>query len=361
VFLKRLEDAQKCGDPIHGAIAGGGVHQDGKTNGITAPNPESQTRLQQEIYDKFKINPEEIQLIEAHGTGTKLGDPIEIEGLRELFKVYTQKKSYCAIGSVKSNIGHTLTAAGVAGVIKLLLALQHKKLPPTIHFKNLNENISLKDSPFYVNTEYKDWSAPREGTRRAAISSFGFSGTNAHVVISEVKQQANSCSPHTRADTPVIITLSAKSRLQLSAYAKSLLAFLEKNTTLNLVDLAYTFQVGRQAMNHRLAIVTRSHEELKQSLGNFVEGKSDLNLSIGEVEQGSGLIGDTEEGLEYIEKLAQGKKQKKLAELWVNGNSIDWQPLYKHEIVQRLSGLPVYPFARERYWISETQGKEIIP
>ncbi|MCP4267459.1 MAG: hypothetical protein GY777_18165, partial [Candidatus Brocadiaceae bacterium] len=113
VFLKRLEDAQKSGDPIYGVIRGWGVNQDGKTNGITAPNPESQTRLHQEIYDKYKINPEHIQLIEAHGTGTKLGDPIEIEGLTESFKKYTQKKNYCAIGSVKSNIGHTLTAAGV--------------------------------------------------------------------------------------------------------------------------------------------------------------------------------------------------------------------------------------------------------
>ncbi|MCP5002916.1 MAG: type I polyketide synthase, partial [Planctomycetes bacterium] len=198
--------------------------------------------------------------------------------LHESFKKYTQKKNYCAIGSVKSNIGHLLAAAGVAGVIKLLLALRHKKLPPTINFENLNEHISLEDSPFYVNTECKDWNAPLEGVRQSAISSFGFSGTNAHVVISAAKQQTNSCSSHTHADTPVIITLSAKTRLQLSAYAKSLLAFLEKNSALNLIDLAYTFQVGRQAMNHRLAIVTRSHEELKQSLQNYIEGKSDLNL-----------------------------------------------------------------------------------
>ncbi|MCP5007146.1 MAG: SDR family NAD(P)-dependent oxidoreductase, partial [Planctomycetes bacterium] len=360
VFLKRLKDAQKSGDPIYGVIRGWGVNQDGKTNGITAPNPESQTRLQQEIYDKQKINPEEIQLIEAHGTGTKLGDPIEIEGLQESFKKYTKKKNYCAIGSVKSNIGHSLTAAGVAGVIKLLLALRHKKLPPTINFEKLNEHISLEDCPFYVNTECKDWNAPLEGIRQAAISSFGLSGTNAHVVISEAKQQTYPCSLNAHADTPIIITLSAKTRLQLSAYAKSLLAFLEKNSTLNLIDLAYTFQVGRQAMNHRLAIVTRSQEELRQSLQNYIEDKPYLNLLLGEVRQESGLIGDTAEGVEYIEKLTQGQKLKKLAELWINGNSIDWQRLYDPETVKRLSGLPVYPFARERYWISEKQGKGLL-
>jgi len=113
------------------------------------PNPDSQTRLEQEVYDKYQIDPASIQLIEAHGTGTKLGDPIEVEGLKKAFKKYTKNKEYCALGSVKSNIGHCATAAGVAGLIKLVLALQHKQLPPTINFERLNEHIDLKDSPFY--------------------------------------------------------------------------------------------------------------------------------------------------------------------------------------------------------------------
>ncbi|MCP4630010.1 MAG: polyketide synthase, partial [bacterium] len=153
VFLKRLEDARRDGDQIHGVIRGWGVNQDGKTNGITAPNPDSQARLEKEIYEKYSINPEEIQLIEAHGTGTKLGDPIEVEGLKESFKSYTTKENYCALGSVKSNIGHLLTAAGVSGAIKLLLSLKHQKIPPTIQYDHMNEHIELKKSPFYVNTE----------------------------------------------------------------------------------------------------------------------------------------------------------------------------------------------------------------
>ena len=167
VMLKRVEDAEKDGDNILGLIRGWGVNQDGKTNGITAPNTESQTQLEQQVYDQFDIDPNSIQLIEAHGTGTKLGDPIEIEGLRKTFKKYTQEKEYCALGSVKSNIGHCLTAAGVAGVIKVVQSLKHQQLPPTINFGQLNEHISLDDSPFYVNTKLRGL----EGQGRSATTS----------------------------------------------------------------------------------------------------------------------------------------------------------------------------------------------
>ena len=157
VVLKRLAEAERDGDLIYGVIEGWGVNQDGKTNGITAPNPESQTRLEQEVYERYGIDPGSIQLIEAHGTATKLGDPVEVEGLKNAFRKYTEKKEYCALGSVKSNIGHCLTAAGVAGVIKVLLALKHRQLPPTINFERLNEHIELKESPFYVNERLREW------------------------------------------------------------------------------------------------------------------------------------------------------------------------------------------------------------
>jgi len=157
VVLKRLAEAERDVDLIYGVIEGWGVNQDGKTNGITAPNPESQTRLEQEVYERYGIDPGSIQLIEAHGTATKLGDPVEVEGLKNAFRKYTEKKEYCALGSVKSNIGHCLTAAGVAGVIKVLLALGHRQLPPTINFEGLNEHIELKESAFYVNDRLREW------------------------------------------------------------------------------------------------------------------------------------------------------------------------------------------------------------
>lgn len=175
ILLKRLEDATKDGDRVYGVICGWGVNQDGKTSGLTAPNGDSQARLEKEIYEKYAIHPEEIQLIEAHGTGTQLGDPLEIEGLKVSFQRYTKKENYCALGSVKSNIGHLLAAAGVAGVIKILLSLKHRQLPPMIHYDTLNEHTQLKGSPFYVNAECKNWEISEGQKRRAAISSFGFS------------------------------------------------------------------------------------------------------------------------------------------------------------------------------------------
>ena len=185
VLLKRLDDAQRDNDVIHGVIEGWGVNQDGKTNGITAPNPQSQTRLQQEVYERFGIDPGAIGLVEAHGTGTKLGDPIEVEALKASFGKYTQRSGYCALGSVKSNIGHCLTAAGIAGFIKLMLSLKHRQQPPTIQFERLNEHIDLAGSPFYINRELKAWDVSVGQRRHAAISAFGFGGTNAHVVVAE--------------------------------------------------------------------------------------------------------------------------------------------------------------------------------
>lgn len=185
ILLKRLEDAERDGDRIDGVIRGWGVNQDGKTNGITAPNGDSQTRLEKYVYDRFELNPDSIQMIEAHGTGTKLGDPIEVAGLKASFQDYTSRQRYCALGSVKSNVGHLLAAAGIAGAIKSILALKHRKLPPTIHFDTLNEHIDLENSPFYVNTSGRDWQVEDGEMRRAAVSGFGFSGTNAHVVFEE--------------------------------------------------------------------------------------------------------------------------------------------------------------------------------
>ncbi len=185
VLLKRLSDAIRDHDHIYGVIRGWGINQDGKTNGITAPSVNSQIALEKEVYQRFAIHPDTISLVEAHGTGTKLGDPIEVEALIASFRAFTNKQHYCALGSVKSNIGHVLTAAGAAGIMKVLLSLQHRMLPPTIHFDTLNEHITLDGSPFYVNTQLQDWETEPGIPRRTAVSSFGFSGTNAHIVIEE--------------------------------------------------------------------------------------------------------------------------------------------------------------------------------
>lgn len=185
LVLKPLSRAKEDKDYIYGVIQGSGVNQDGKTNGITAPSVISQTNLEKDVYRKFSINPENITYVETHGTGTKLGDPIEVKALTEAFQTFTAKQNYCALGSVKANIGHTTMAAGAVSVIKVLLAMKNKKIPPLISYQELNENIKLSQSPFYINQELINWDVPEGIPRTAAISAFGFSGTNCHMVIRE--------------------------------------------------------------------------------------------------------------------------------------------------------------------------------
>jgi polyketide synthase PksN len=338
-------------------VEGWGVNQDGKTNGITAPNPESQTRLMQNVYDKYRIEPANIQLVEAHGTGTKLGDPIEVEGLKATFRKYVQSSHTCALGSVKSNIGHCLTAAGIAGVIKLLLALQHKQLPPTVNFEQLNEHIDLTGSPFYINTRLRPWEVEGTARRQAAISSFGFSGTNAHVVIGEAAASVADARA-TAVLVPgakVIAPLSARTPEQLQQKAEDLLAFLRgEGREVVLHDLAYTLQVGRTAMDERLGFVVGSVGELTEKLEAWVRG----DRAIGDVHQGQvkrsndalSLFSVDADLQETVARWIAKQRLSRLVELWVKGLELDWGKLYGEVRPRRIS-LPLYPFARERYWI----------
>jgi acyl transferase domain-containing protein/enoyl-CoA hydratase/carnithine racemase/acyl carrier protein len=357
VLLKRLADAERDGDLIHAVIAGWGVNQDGKTNGITAPNPESQARLEQDVYDRYGIDPADIGLIEAHGTGTKLGDPIEVEGLTKAFSKYTRNREYCALGSVKSNIGHSLAAAGIAGALKLILALKHKQLPPTINFERLNEHIDLHESPFYINAELRAWESSGRA-RQAATSSFGFSGTNAHVVIAEYLPPAQSRPPVTVATQgdQALIPLSAKTAEQLDQKAADLLDFLRRApASIDLLEVAYTLQVGRAAMEERLGIVATSLEQLASRLEAYVGGVPQLEGvvrgCVKRTHDPLSIISQDEDVKEaIIGKWISGGKHSRLLDLWVNGLELDWSRLYGETRPRRVS-LPEYPFAKERYWI----------
>ncbi|HYK03298.1 MAG TPA: SDR family NAD(P)-dependent oxidoreductase [Thermoanaerobaculia bacterium] len=365
VMLKRLADARRDGDLIQGVIQGWGVNQDGRTNGITAPNPDSQTRLEQDVYDKYRINPEHIQLIEAHGTGTKLGDPIEVDGLKASFKKYTRKQQFCAIGSVKSNIGHCLTAAGIAGVIKLLLALKHRQLPPTINFERLNEHMDLTESPFFVNTSLQKWSPGDAAIRQAAISSFGFSGTNAHLVIgehlpaAEVARAAAVTSPNGNA----VIPLSARTAGQLQQKARDLLDFIRTERSTELRELAYTLQVGRTPMEERLGFVVSSIEQLTEKLDAWLEGERNLqDVHEGGVKRNRealSLFSSDADLQETIDKWIAHRKLPKVLELWVKGFDLEWSKLYGDARPQRVA-LPLYPFAKERYWIEAAATEQAV-
>ncbi|MGG1948340.1 SDR family NAD(P)-dependent oxidoreductase [Trinickia sp. NRRL B-1857] len=361
LILKRLSDAKTHEDNIHGLIIGSGINQDGKTNGITAPSLPSQVDLCREIYRTHDINPESISYVEMHGTGTKLGDPIELEALATAFRSWTDKKNYCRIGSVKTNIGHVTAAAGVAGMQKVLLSMKHGELPPSIHFSKPNSHFDFSASPFFVGTELTPWHAPQGHMRRAAVSSFGISGTNAHIVLEEYVDDAKRlASPGSAMEgAAALIVLSAKNEERLNARAAQLLAFIEAPhiAEADLSNIAYTLQVGREPMEARLAMSVRSLEELKTKLGAFVAGQKHIaGLYRGEVKRDKdslSLIIDDEEFQETVEKWIARGKFGKLLELWAKGLIVDWRKLYGKHRPRRIS-LPTYPFADERYWVPQT-------
>jgi acyl transferase domain-containing protein len=187
VLLKRLEDALADGDHIHAVIRGGAVNQDGGlSNGLTAPSPQAQTTVILRAWQEAGVTPDALQYIEAHGTGTKLGDPIEIQGLTDAFRKFTDGKQFCHLGTVKTNIGHLVSAAGIAGLTKCVLGLRHKKIFPSLHFNRPNALIDFAASPLVVNTKLREWGpVDAETPRRCGLSSFGLSGTNVHLVLEE--------------------------------------------------------------------------------------------------------------------------------------------------------------------------------
>ena len=368
VMLKRLADAQRDGDIVHAVIRGWGVNQDGKTNGITAPNPLSQTRLMRAVYDRFGVDPEDIQLIEAHGTGTKLGDPIEVEGLTQAFRHYTEKTRYCALGSVKGNIGHSLYAAGVAGVLKLVLALKHRQLPPAASFERLNPHIDLSDSPFMINTALTAWPENANGGRSAVVSAFGFSGTNAHLVLEAAPPRAPDTARNVGPARLALIPLSAKSSEQLRQRAGDLANFLADvaahadalDAAPSLQDIAYTLQVGKEAMEERCALVVRSLAELEEYLRAFCAGQMPRGVQVGSSLSRAGKLAfiGQDRGLQavLIDACLREGKLDKLAELWVDGVDLPWDTLHREAAAgrspQRVE-LPLYPFAKERYWLQD--------
>ncbi|MCP4935908.1 MAG: polyketide synthase of type I, partial [bacterium] len=373
VVLKKLEQAILDGDQIYGVIKGSGINQDGKTNGITAPSVESQQLLETHVYEQAGIDPSSITLVEAHGTGTKLGDPIEVRALTNAFRKYTAKQGYCALGSVKTNIGHTLTAAGVAGVIKVLLALKHKKLPPSLHFERPNEHIDFENSPFYVNTELKDWDV-KSGPRRAAVSSFGFSGTNAHLVIEEApanaegKMMNDEFLPihHSSFIVPhYLVVLSARNEERLREYVARMLVYLEVNPDVLLTEMAYTLQVGREAMASRLAFVVTDLTSLREKLIAYLSSEENVEQCYqGQVKQDKesiNLFSNDEDSRAMVQQWLVKGKLEKLAAAWVKGLEIEWPLLYGVEKPSRIS-LPTYPFTRERYWVqtNETMNNETM-
>ena len=278
VALKRAVDAMRDRDHIYALVRGIGVNNDGADKvGFYAPSVNGQARVIQKVLESTGIDPASIGYVEAHGTGTRLGDPIELSALTEVYQRYTDKKQFCGIGSVKSNIGHLDTAAGLAGCIKVALSLYYGEIPPSIHFERPNPAIDFANSPFYVVDRLRTWDSATP--RRAALSSFGIGGTNGHAILEQGPEPADhqQTSPVPERGA-VLVPLSAKNGDRLQAYARELLAFLTSpdSECVVLADLGYTFQVGRQPMPARVVFLVGSRDELMRKLEAFVDGTPGL-------------------------------------------------------------------------------------
>jgi acyl transferase domain-containing protein/acyl carrier protein len=268
VVLKRLEDAIAHRDTIYAVIKGSAINNDGSPKAsFTAPSVYGQTQVIKEALANSGVEAETIGYVEAHGTATPLGDPIEIRALTKAYRQSTKAQQFCAVGSVKSNFGHLDAAAGVAGLIKTVLALRHGQLPPTLHFRSPNPQIDFSASPFYVNSTLRDWPAAPSHPRRAAVSSFGVGGTNAHLVLEEapVVTATSAATPAGR-ESRLLLLLSARTATALERMAKELAEHLLAHPEQELADVAYTLAVGRRRFAHRRAVVCRNRDEAVEAL-----------------------------------------------------------------------------------------------
>ena len=273
VVLKRLEDALGDGDRIEAVIRGSAINNDGAAKvGYTAPSVEGQAAVIAEAQTIAGVTAESITYVEAHGTATPLGDPIEAAALTRAFRPSTKQRGYCALGSVKSNIGHLDAAAGVAGLIKTVLALKHRELPPSLHYETPNPEIDFANSPFYVNARLRPWE--RNGTpRRAGVSSFGIGGTNAHVIVEEAPEPEPGSSSKRAWQ---VLPLSAKTEAALEAITNNLSVHLDQSTD-ELADVGYTLSVGRRAFSQRRVVLCRDREQALAAL----RGEDEANVLSG--------------------------------------------------------------------------------
>ncbi|WP_051287021.1 beta-ketoacyl synthase N-terminal-like domain-containing protein [Paenibacillus taiwanensis] len=376
LLLKPLERAVADRDRIYAVIKGSAVNQDGASAGITAPNAQAQEQLLLQAWKDADVPPDSISYIEAHGTGTKLGDPIEIDGIKRAFRQRTSKQQFCAVGSVKTNVGHLDSASGIVGLVKAIAALQYKQLPPTLHFTRPNRKIAFESSPVYVNDQLRNWEG-RGTPLRCGVSSFGFSGTNCHVVLEEPPTKQPSFAVE-RVDTQpkrerAVLCLSAKSESGVKQLVNEYATFL-RHSIADLRSICYTANTGRGHYGHRLALTAYDKEELCQKLTQLQQtgltsvptmdgvyyGEHRLrNVQRGEIQVGAltseQLIAKNEQGRERIQQMmarttsyADGLDE--ICRLYTEGADIEWQLLDMDEEIGTVS-VPTYPFQRSRCWL----------
>jgi acyl transferase domain-containing protein/SAM-dependent methyltransferase/acyl carrier protein len=337
VVLKRLRDAEASGDSILAVIRGSAVNQDGRSSGITAPNGRAQEMVLGKALADARVQPGEIELVEAHGTGTALGDPIEVRALDAVLGRGRDAQSPLYIGSVKGNIGHLEAAAGVAGLIKAVLAVTHEEIFAQPHFRTPNPHVAWDRVPLKVPKETLPWKRVLK-PRLASVSSFGFSGTNAHVVLEEGPVAPHSVTASRGAN---VLTLSAKTEAALRVMAEQWSCY---KTTEDFHNICFTANNCRARYPWRLALVASSFAEAQTLLGRFAAGERDAVWN-GYAEPGGASAGEPLRATS-----AESTQLDELARLYVVGGTVDWTPLGTPHQRRKLD-LPRYPFQRSRYWL----------
>lgn len=383
VLLKPLSKAKKDRDNIYAVIKGSAVNHDGTSVSITAPNRASQTSLVVKAWQDSGVSPKTISYIEAFGTGTKLGDAIEIEALNDAFKKYTDEKQFCAVSSVKTNIGHLNECSGLAGLVKAVLSLKDRKIPPTANFTRPNRDIDFSDSALYVNTTARDWVS--EGhARRCGVSTFGLSGTNSHIVLEEYTSpsedvQAPNDLPEGDRTEEIglqLLAVSTKSMTSLRALLDKYCYFIGNMSKRDIRDICYTANTGRGHYEFRIAIITNGIDDLMQKL--YKLGKMDFSRvdepwfffcehRIARENSEDEKSIQITEGKRFelnkkvkskIDEFAStgkcdGKTLSEIGNLYVRGADVDWDVMYRGENLRRVS-LPVYQFDRHHCWLEVT-------
>jgi len=399
--LKGYEQAVQDGDNILGIVAGSAINQDGLSVGITAPNSDAQARLIQDALQDAKTEPEHISYIEAHGTATRLGDPIEIAGVSKAFSRFTQRKQFCAIGSVKTNIGHMDNGAGLAGLTKVLLAFQHEQLPPSLNFHTPNRNIPFEQSPVYVNDVLSPWAVPAGQPRIAGINSFGLSGTNCHVIVKQAP--AREAIPPAKTSSSQLLLLSGTTPEALTRQVNNFIAHFQSEAGKQQPwqHICYTAAVGRMHHSVRLAVIADGHASAIHSLEAFLaasgesqqgkpeqKGESQQNkpehkeawhyqqfklvpqltnsanacaFELSEAQQQQ-LSQQADNLLASPDTSADSDSLTQLQTLWAQGANPDWQRWFEADSSQGANccrvSLPTYPFAQESCWVEATVAAE---
>jgi acyl transferase domain-containing protein len=369
VVLKPLSRAVADGDPVHGVIRASGLNQDGRTNGITAPSAASQARLIAGTLDRFGLDPHGVDYVECHGTGTPLGDPIEITALNQVFGPAGRPARSVPIGSVKGNVGHTSAAAGLAGLIKAMGVVRTGQVPPSLHCTDttLNPGIPFEDGPFTVATEPLTLPGTGGRPRRASVSSFGFSGTNAYVVV----EQPPPAGPVTAADLPVLVPLSGRRPGALADRAAELARWLRSpgGADAALADLAHTLSCARDHHPHRAALLVGDREQLLDTLDRLAVGGSDERRVEGPAADARTVDREARRARAALLRRVLDRAAdepgnrghlRELARLYAEGHDVDFTRLCPPGRYRRIS-VPGYAFARDRHYVSARPAASAVP